>query len=85
MLFRGRRLIKTCFVSILQQLFTNHPKFPWVKKVLDTKIFIDEQYQRSDRKFPYIVVNDTSNDNFFKTSYDKNFQHEDYNEDNELI
>ncbi len=85
MLFRGRRLIKTCFVSILQQLFTNHPKFPWVKKVLDTKIFIDEQYQRSDRKFPYIVVNDTSNDNFFKTSYDKNFQHEDYNEDNVLI
>lgn len=85
MLFRGRRLIKTAFVSILQQLFTNHPKFPWVKKVLDTKIFIDEQYQRSDRKFPYIVVNDTSNDNFFKTSYDKNFQHEDYDKNGILV
>ena len=85
MLFRGRRLIKTTFVSILQQLFKCHPKFRWNKNVLQTKIFIDEQYQRSDRKFPYIVVNDTTNSNFFKTSYDKNFQHEDYDEDGILI
>lgn len=85
MLFRGRRLIKTCFVSILQQLFTNHPKFPWLPKVLDTKIFIDEEYQKSDKKFPYIIVNNIAGNEFFSKSYDRNFQHEDYNNDNILI
>lgn len=84
MLFRGRRLIKTTFVSILQQLFANDPKFPWNKNVLQTKIFLDEEYQRSDRKFPYIVVTDVSNDNFFKTSFDRNYQTEVYDNEGEL-
>lgn len=84
MLFRGRRLIKTTFVSILQQLFTNDPKFPWNKNVLQTKIAIDESFQRSDRKFPYIVVTDVTNDNFFKTSFDRNYQTEVYDDEGNL-
>ena len=41
MLYRGRRYINTCFVSVFRQLFKNHPQFPWVKEFLDTKIYID--------------------------------------------
>lgn len=85
MLFRGRRLIKTAFVSIMQQLFTNHPKFSWNKNVLETKIFIDEEFQRSDRKFPYIVISDISNNDFFKASFDRDFQYEDYDKDGILV
>lgn len=85
MLFRGRRLIKTAFVSILQQLFANHPKFPWNKNILETKIAIDEEFQKSDRKFPYIVISDISNNDFFKASFDRDFQHEDYDENGILV
>lgn len=83
MLYRGRRYINTCFVSVLRQLFKNHPQFPWVKEFLDTKIYIDESYPRGERKFPCIICTDVTDNDFFQTSFDRNFQ-EDVYENNEL-
>ena len=81
MLYRGRRYINTCFVSVFRQLFKNHPQFPWVKEFLDTKIYIDESYPRGERKFPCIIVNDVTDSDFFETSFDRNFQEDVYNQD----
>jgi len=83
MLYRGRRYINTCFVSVFRQLFKNHPQFPWVKEFLDTKIYIDESYPRGERKFPCIICTDVTDNDFFQTSFDRNFQ-EDVYENNEL-
>lgn len=81
MLYRGRRYINTCFVSVFRQLFKNHPQFPWVKEFLDTKIYIDESYPRGERKFPCIICNDVTDNDFFETSFDRNFQEDVYNPD----
>lgn len=83
MLYRGRRYINTCFVSVFRQLFKNHPQFPWVKEFLNTKIYIDESYPRGERKFPCIICTDVTDSDFFTTSFDRNFQ-EDVYENNEL-
>lgn len=81
MLYRGRRYINTCFVSVFRQLFKNHPQFPWVKEFLNTKIYIDESYPRGERKFPCIICNDVTDNDFFETSFDRNFQEDVYNQD----
>lgn len=74
MLYRGRRYIAVCFVSILRQIFTNHPQYPWTDKRLETGIFIDESYPRGERKFPCIICQDVTDNEFFKASFDRNFQ-----------
>lgn len=81
MLYRGRRYINTCFVSVFRQLFKDHPQFPWVKEFLNTKIYIDESYPRGERKFPCIICNDVTDNDFFETSFDRNFQEDVYNQD----
>lgn len=81
MLYRGRRYINTCFVSVFRQLFKSHPQFPWVKEFLNTKIYIDESYPRGERKFPCIICNDVTDNDFFETSFDRNFQEDVYNPD----
>lgn len=81
MLYRGRRYINTCFVSVFRQLFKDHPQFPWVKEFLDTKIYIDESYPKGERKFPCIICTDVTDSDFFQTSFDRNFQEDVYEQD----
>lgn len=80
MLYRGRRYINTVFVSIMRQLFTNHPQYPWTDKRLETGIFIDESYPRGERKFPEIICQDVTDNEFFHASFDRNFQEDVYDE-----
>jgi hypothetical protein len=80
MLYRGRRYINTCFVSIFRQLFTGHPQYPWKSKRLETGIFIDESYPRGERKFPEIICTDVTDNEFFHASFDRNFQEDVYDE-----
>lgn len=85
MIFRGRRLIATCFNSVMQQLFKHHPKFYWKPNPLETKIYINESFGRSDRKYPCVITSDVSNGSFFNASYDRNFQNDVYGENGEII
>lgn len=80
MLYRGRRYINSVFVSIFRQLFTNHPQYPWTSKRLETGIFIDESYPRGERKFPEIICQDITDNEFFHASFDRNFQEDVYDE-----
>ena len=80
MLYRGRRYINTVFVSIMRQLFTDHPQYPWTPKRLETGIFIDESYPRGERKFPEIICIDVTDNEFFHASFDRNFQEDVYDE-----
>lgn len=81
MLYRGRRYINTCFVSVLRQLFKNHAQFPWTSSFLESKIYIDESYPRGERKFPCIICTDVTDGDFFETSFDRNFQEDVYDQD----
>lgn len=80
MLYRGRRYINTCFVSVFRQIFTEHPQYPWTPKRLETGIFIDESYPRGERKFPEIICTDVTDNQFFQASFDRNFQEDVYDE-----
>lgn len=80
MLYRGRRYINSCFVSIFRQLFTGHPQYPWTPKRLETGLFIDESYPRGERKFPEIICTDVTDNEFFHASFDRNFQEDVYDE-----
>ena len=80
MLYRGRRYINTVFVSIMRQLFTDHPQYPWTPKRLETGLFIDESYPRGERKFPEIICTDVTDNEFFHASFDRNFQEDIYDE-----
>lgn len=81
MLYRGRRYVNTCFVSVFRQLFKNHAQFPWQNNFLQSKIYIDESYPRGERKFPCIICTDVTDSDFFETSFDRNFQEDVYNQD----
>lgn len=81
MLYRGRRYINTCFVSVFRQIFKNHPQFPWDENKLKDGLFINESWPRGERKFPAIICNDVTDNNFFQASFDSNFQ-EDVRDDN---
>lgn len=85
MIFRGRRLIATCFNSVMQQLFKHHPKFTWKNNPLETKIYINESFGRNERKYPSIITSDISSGTFFNASYDRNFQNDLYGENGEII
>lgn len=85
MIFRGRRLIATCFTSVMQQLFKHHPKFYWKQNPLETKIYINEAFGRTERKYPCIIVNDITTGSFFNASYDRNFQNDVYDNEGEII
>lgn len=85
MLYRGRRYINTVFVSVFRQLFTNHPQFPWLPEFLKTKIYIDESYPRSERKFPEIICTDVTDGQFFQSSFDRNFQEDVYDNEENLV
>ena len=74
MLYRGRRYILTCFVSVLRQIFAKHPQYTWNPNFLKTKLYIDESYPRGERKFPEIICSDTTDGRFFQSSFDRNFQ-----------
>lgn len=74
MLYRGRRYVNTCFVSVMRQLFKEHPQYPWSSNFLESKIFIDEAFPRGKRKFPCIICTDVTDGEFFSTSFDRNFQ-----------
>ena len=74
MLYRGRRYVNTCFVSVMRQLFKEHPQYPWSSNFLESKIFIDEAFPRGERKFPCIICTDVTDGEFFSTSFDRNFQ-----------
>lgn len=76
MIYRGRRLIKTCFNSVIRQLFREDPIFPWDKRRLESKIYINESFSEGERKFPNVIISDTTTGNFFHFSYDRNFQEE---------
>ena len=78
MLYRGRRYINSVFVSIFRQLFTGHPQYPWTSKRLETGIFIDESFPRGERKFPEIICQDVTDNEFFHASFDRNFQEDIY-------
>lgn len=80
MIYRARRLIKTSFVSVLRQMFTGDPVFPWKKNKLDTKVYINESFTDGERKFPSIIVSDVTTGNFFSASYDRHFQETVYDE-----
>ena len=80
MLYRGRRYINTVFVSIFRQIFKNHPQYPWIDKRLETGIFIDESFPRGERKFPEIICQDVTDNEFFHASFDRNFQEDVYDE-----
>ena len=81
MLYRGRRFINVCFVSIFRQIFKNHPQFPWDENKLQEGLFINESWPRGERKFPAIICNDVTDGDFFQASFDSNFQ-EDVRDDN---
>lgn len=74
MLYRGRRYINTCFVSVFRQIFKNHPQFPWDENKLQEGLFINESWPRGERKFPAIICNDVTDGDFFQASFDSNFQ-----------
>ena len=80
MLYRGRRYINTVFVSIFRQIFKNHPQYSWTDKRLETGIFIDESFPRGERKFPEIICQDVTDNEFFHASFDRNFQEDVYDE-----
>ena len=80
MLYRGRRFINTCFVSIFRQIFTGHPQYPWTPKRLETGIFVDESWPRGERKFPEIICQDVTDNEFFHASFDRQFQEDVYDE-----
>lgn len=84
MLYRGRRYIEVCFVSVLRQIFKDHPQFPWDENKLKEGLYINESYPRGERKFPCIICTDISDNDFFKASFDRNFQ-EDIKDDNGKI
>lgn len=83
MLYRGRRYINTCFVSVLRQIFKLHPQFAWTNKFLETKIYIDESFPRGERKFPSIICTDITDGEFFQASFDRHFQEDVYDENGE--
>ena len=72
MLYRGRRQITTCFISVIRQLFKNHALFPYTKDKLTSKIYIDEAYPTGARKFPCIICTDISEGQYFQTSFNRN-------------
>ena len=74
MLYRGRRYINTCFVSVFRQIFKNHPQFPWDENKLKDGLFINESWPRGERKFPAIICNDVTDGDFFQASFNTNFQ-----------
>lgn len=82
MLYRGRRYVNTCFVSVMRQLFKEHPQYPWSSNFLESKIFIDEAFPRGERKFPCIICTDVTDGEFFSTSFDRNFQEDIYDNQN---
>lgn len=84
MLYRGRRYINSVFVSVFRQIFKNHPQYPWTSKRLETGIYIDESYPRGERKFPCIICQDITDNQFFQASFDRNFQEDVYNDAGEL-
>ena len=85
MLYRGRRYINSCFVSVFRQIFKDHPQYPWTDKRLETGIFIDESYPRGERKFPEIICQDVTDNEFFHASFDRNFQEDTYDEQGNII
>lgn len=84
MLYRGRRWINTCFVSVFRQLFANHPQFQYKNDFLKSKIYIDESFPRGQRKFPEIICTDITDGQFFQSSFDRNFQEDVYDKSGEL-
>lgn len=85
MLYRGRRYINTIFVSILRQLFIGHPQFPYISKRLETGIFIDEQFARGERKFPEVICQDVTDNEFFHASFNRDFQEDVYDDNGNII
>lgn len=82
MLYRGRRYTTVCFVSVLRQIFKNHPQFAYLKDFLKSKIYIDESYPRGERKFPCIICTDVTDGQYFESSFDRNFQEDIYDNQN---
>ena len=72
MLYRGRRQITTCFISVIRQLFRKHPIFPYSPSKLESKIYIDEAYPTGARRFPCVVCTDISEGQYFQTSFNRN-------------
>lgn len=85
MIYRGRRLIKTSFNSVMRQLFKEDVIFPWEKNRLQSKIYINESFGEGERKFPNIIVSDVTTGNFFHSSYDRNFQEDLYDEEGVIV
>ena len=80
MLYRGRRYINTIFVSIMRQLFHQHAQFPWDENKLKDGIYINESYPRNSPKYPCIICQDVTDNEFFHASFDRNFQEDVYDE-----